>query len=327
MIKKQSQSKPIQNVVIMGGGNGGSISIRAMKTYIDYYNISAIIAMSDSGGSSGRLRQEFGVLPPGDILRAVIAMSKYDYDLMKRIFYTTRFSEFGKLHGHGLGHLFIALCEKYNGGIVDAIRALAQALDVVGPVFPVTIQESNLYAELDDGTILKSEHEIDRPESCTSHIKKVWLHPSPMIYERTLLEYKNADVIIIGPGSFYCSILATLLPDGVFSAINESHAKLIYVTGNAIEKYGERGPVHLSEFVRIIQTYLPRKIDAIIYNGGTLTQKQIMYYEKKDWAEIIDDTEKIEKQYLVIKKEYEKDSGGFDIVKLGTILHECIQSF
>ena len=114
-----------KRVTIMGGGNGGSISIRALKPFLEHYDLSAVIAMSDSGGSSGKLREEFGVLPPGDILRAIIAMSRFDYLDMKHIFYDTRYSKHGKLRGHGLGHLFIAFVEKYNGNIVDAIRPLA----------------------------------------------------------------------------------------------------------------------------------------------------------------------------------------------------------
>ena len=271
-----------KNVVIVGGGNGGSISIRAMKQFPDHYNISAVIGMSDSGGSSGRLREEFDVLPPGDILRGVIAMSRYDYDTMRHIFYETRFSEYGKLQGFGLGHLFIALAEKYNGGIVDAIRALAQALDVVGPVFPVTTESSDLCAELVNGDIIIGEHNIDRPsKEHQEDIHRVWLQPTPIMYERTKQELRDADYIIIGPGSFYTSIIATLLPEGVKDILRESKAKLIFVSGNGIELEGEKGPRSLYKSVQALNDYLPRPVDAIISNSHELNEEQKSHTKKK----------------------------------------------
>jgi len=313
-----------KKVVVMGGGNGGSISIRALKPYIKDIEISAIIAMSDSGYSSGRLREEFGVLPPGDILRAVLAMSRYDYPLLKRIFYDSRYSKHGKLKGFGLGHLFIAFVETYDGNIVNAIRPLAQAIDAVGPVFPVTLESSDLVAKLTNGQSIKGEHEIDEPAWDRSiRISRVWLDPLPSVYERARQELVDADAIIIGPGSFYTSIIATLLPDGVKEAIGKSSAKIYYVAGNAVEGAGETGPQRLSEFVHELETYLPRSLDAVLYNNTELTQKQKEKYKNKNWVEIVDDGESITST-TVLGFDYEKRDGGLDIQKLGEKLREII---
>lgn len=312
-----------KKVVILGGGNGGSISIRAMKQFPNEYSISAIIAMSDSGSTSGKLRQELGVLPPGDILRAVLAMSRYDYDLLKRIFYDTRYSEHGKLQGFGIGHLFLALVEKYNGGIIDAIRALAQAVDAVGPVFPVTLEQANLCVELSDETTVTGEHEIDRPNWDRSQkITRAWLEPNVEMYERARREILQADVIIIGPGSFYTSIIATLLPHGVKEALRDASAQIIFVSGNAIESNGETGPTSTSEIIDILHTYLPREVDMVISNTHELDSRQQEYYQEKGWEKIVIDHDNIHAP--IIAAPFELSEGGYDCVALGRLIHTYI---
>ncbi len=313
-----------KKIVILGGGNGGSISIRAMKQFPQEYSISAIIAMSDSGSSSGKLRHELGVLPPGDILRAILAMSKYEYDLLKRIFYDTRYSEHGKLQGFGVGHLFLALVEKYNGGVTDGIRALAQAVDAVGPVFPVTLEQSDLCVELSDGSMVKGEHEIDRPTYDRSKkILRAWLEPQPVMYDRAVREVREADSIIIGPGSFYTSIIATLLPSGMKEALGQSKAKFIFVSGNAIELVGETGPTSISEIVEMLHSYLPRPVDVVISNITELDHGQKKYYEEKGWGRILVDSEKV--SVPVVSSPFELPQGGLDSLKLGRLIHEFIE--
>ncbi len=321
----QSTSMKKKNVVIIGGGNGGSISIRAMKQFSDQYDISAVVGMSDSGSSSGKLRKELGVLPPGDILRAVLAMSRYEYDLMKRIFYDTRFSPHGKLQGYGLGHLFIALSEVYSGSILDPIRALAQAVDAVGPVFPASLVQSDLCVELEDGTEVRGEHEIDRPQKDQRiPIVRAWLDTAPPVYDRAAEEIRNADVILIGPGSFYTSIIASLLPMGMKEAIGESGAQLIYVSGNAVEIDGEAGPERLSEFVTHLEIYLPRPLDCIVYNNAVLSEGQESFYKEKQWRLFDGDVDVIMDRTIIAEEYEEEEGGGLSPEKLGNILKRII---
>ena len=219
--------------VVMGGGNGVAKTTRALKENLDVFEISSVVTMSDSGGSSGRLRKEFGVLPPGDILRAVLSLSIYDYKMLKQMFRTVRFQDTGKLNNHNLGNLFLVLSEKYSGSLIDSIRALEQAVEATGHTYPVTLDETDLVVELNDGEIVKTEGVIDRPNYDRSlRIKKIWLEPSGNIYKDAKEKIEEADCILLGPGSLYCSVIASLLPNGVKEAINKSKAKLIYVAGN-----------------------------------------------------------------------------------------------
>ncbi|MFB6181387.1 MAG: uridine diphosphate-N-acetylglucosamine-binding protein YvcK [Candidatus Magasanikbacteria bacterium] len=314
-----------QNITIMGGGNGGSISIRAMKNYLDYYDLSAIIAVSDSGGSSGELREEMDVLPPGDLLRAVLAMSKYDYRKLANIFRNNRFKDVNhNLEDHNLGNLFLSLVDRYGGNAVDAIDVLSQAVEAQGDVYPTTTADTHLCVELSNGDVVKGEHKIDRPDYDRSlKIEEAWLEPEPEVYEGARKAILNSDYIIIGPGSFYASIVATLLPEGVEEAIENSDAKIIYVPGNAIEKNGETGPERLSEFVDRLQEILPRRIDKVIFNNATLDDRQKQLYEKRNWKKMIADIESVE--HDITAAPYESREDGLDPDKLGNLLHDYIK--
>ena len=313
-----------KKIVVIGGGNGSAISICALKQFTDIFDMSAVVSMSDSGGSSGRLREEFKTLPPGDILRAVLAMSKYDYKILKQIFYRNRFIGVGKLDNHNLGNLFIILSEKYNNDFILSIRALEQAVEATGRVFPVTLGKTDLIAELSNGEIIKREANIDRPNYDKDlKIKKVWLEPNCKMNSHAREAIITADVIILGPGSLYCSIVATLLPLGVCKAIADSKAKLVYIAGDAYELRGETGPQKLSDFVLQLEKYLPRSLDAVIYNSVLLNKKQKQTYKIKKWS-VIEKDVKILVGHNVIGADFEKANGGLDPIKLGNILKNII---
>src|SRR3989338_2345279 len=148
-----------KNGVVIGGGNGSACSINALKDHRDLFDVSAVISMSDSGGSSGRLRREFNTLPMGDILRATLAMSPYDYRTLKKVFNKSRFTDAGKLDGHNLGNMFLALGAQYSGDILHAVRALHQAVEAVGVAHPATLTPSDLCVELSNGDVVVGEHE------------------------------------------------------------------------------------------------------------------------------------------------------------------------
>lgn len=313
-----------KKVVVIGGGNGSAIATVALKLHLDLFDISTVVSMSDSGGSSGRLRAEFKTLPPGDIMRAVLAMSKYDYPLLKKIFYGNRFSGVGKLDKHNLGNLFIILSQQYGGDFVSAVRALEQSVEAVGKVYPVTLDKTDLCAELTNGKILKTEAVIDEPNYNRSwKIKKVWLSPQGKIYSESKKVIEHADYIILAPGSLYTSVIATLLPKGVKEAIGRSKAKLVYTSGDAYQLLGETGPEKLSEFVFQLEKYLPRPLDLVIYNNHKLTPKQKKIYHNKKWGIFSADFSNLSAR-RVAQSDYSRDEGGLCSIRLGKLFKKYL---
>lgn len=314
-----------KNVVVFGGGNGSAIALVSLKQNHERYNISAVISMSDSGGSSGRLRKELGVLPPGDIMRAVLALSIYEYPLLKKIFFRNRFSQNGKMNKHNLGNLFLALSGQYSGSFLKAVRALEESIESVGKVYPVTLKSSDLAVELTNGKIIKTEAKIDQPDYDRNlRIKKAFLEPKVKADSAAIKTIISADYIVLSSGSLYTSVIATLLPVGIKEAIVKSKAKIIFVAGNAYHIYGETGPTNLSEIVEELEMYLPRSIDYILYNNHQLNKAEWAHYKKKTWGVIKNDSQKIIGRN-VISFDFSRSEGGLCSIKLGKKLKELLK--
>ncbi len=313
-----------KKVVVVGGGNGSAISLRAFKKYHDSFDISAVISVCDSGGSSGKLREEFHTLPSGDILRAVLALSRYDYALLKKIFYENRFAGVGKLTVHNVGNLFLTLAQQYGGDFISGIRALSQAVESVGYVYPATLAYTQLNVRLANGAVVKTEAAIDVPTyDLNIRIKDAWLDPGGEAYPEAVRAIQSADDLVLGPGSLYTSVIAALLPNGIREAIVQSKAKLIFVAGNAYHAHGETGPQKLSEFVFELQKYLPRAIDTVIYNTHALDAVQQKIYQEKDWVTFLQDPEKLS-GYRLVGCLFEESTGGLDPEQLGDIFRDLL---
>ena len=318
----------MKNIVTIAGGNGSAISITALKRFIPDISLSAIVCMSDSGSSSGRLRKELGVYPPGDILRAVLAMSFYDYNLLKDIFNKTRFENAGKLDKHSLGNIFLSLSEKYSS-FMDGVEALKQAVNAVGEVYPTTLEKNNLVAELENGDIIFGEGNICEPSYDRNiKIKKVWLEKenekeSPIIYPETKEAVAKADYIFLGPGDLYTSVIATILPKGFKESLQKSKAKLIYVFGNAYHLTGETGPTEFSEAVLTLEKYIGKKLDYIIYNNHVLNKEEKEKYKERGWELINYDKENLS-EHNILECDYERTGGGLCPDKLAVSLKEII---
>ncbi len=311
-----------KRVVAFGGGNGTASTLIALKKHAEIFDIAAVVSMSDSGGSSGRLRQEFQTLPPGDIMRAILALSPFEYDgFLKEIFYKKRFDDAGSLTGHNLGNLFLILAQQYAGSYIAAIRALEQAVSARGRVYPATLEQTDLVGELSSGEIIVGEHALDRPEYDRSlRIAKVWLQPeTARAHDGAVRVIEQADVLLFGPGSLYCSVVASILPVGIFHAMKQSKAELVYLAGNKYEERGETGPVALSDFVHELESYLPRKVDTVIFNEFSATKEQKEYHKEQQLEQLVFDKEKLDR-YRLIAQDFEQKTGGVDSEKLGDIL-------
>lgn len=245
----------MQKIVVIGGGTGSYNVLRGLKRYTD--ELTAIVTMFDSGGSTGILRDEFGVLPPGDVRRCLLALSdeKKQNKLLRDLF-TYRFDKGGGLSGHSFGNLFLTALKDVTGSDIEAIEAASSILNIKGKVLPVTLDKTNLSAELEDGTIIHSETNIDIPKHDGKlRIKRIFLDNQVSVYPEVLDAIKDADKIVIGPGDLYTSILPNLLVSGVSEALRFSKAKKIYVC-NLMTKFGETHDFKASDFVKSIIQHL-----------------------------------------------------------------------
>ncbi|MEE9198458.1 MAG: gluconeogenesis factor YvcK family protein, partial [Dehalococcoidia bacterium] len=268
-------------IVVIGGGTGNYIVLRGLKHYTP--NLSAIVAMTDSGGSSGRLRNELGQLPPGDVRQCLIALSPDNHsDLILRQLFDYRFDRGMGLEGHSFGNLFLAALTEIAGSTADAILAAGTMLQIKGTVLPVTLSKSDLHARLVDGSELVGEASIDvRKEKVGIQIDYVYLNPKAYIYPPVASAIEEADLVVMGPGDLYTSIIPNLLVDGVSDSIRKSGARVVYV-GNLMTKPGESDSFKTSTFVKEILEYLGSGacIDYLVLNDHPFPEKVLERYKR-----------------------------------------------
>jgi len=292
---KQNKESGQPKIIVVGGGTGIFNLLRGLRRYTS--NIVAIVSMMDSGGSSGRLRDEFGQLPPGDLRQALVALSPDDRSsLTLRQLFNYRFSKGEGLEGHSFGNLFLAALTEITGGTDKAIAEAGKILGIRGKVYPVTLTNSNLVARLEDGSEIIGETNIDvRKEKPDVKIDYVYLDPKAYAYPEVLREVETADVIILGPGDLYTSVVPNLLVDGVVDSINYSRAKKVYIC-NLMTKHGESDGFKASDFVKEIKVYLEDgKLDYAIVNKDTFPERITKRYEKEKAYPVEDDTEEVKK--------------------------------
>lgn len=249
-------------VVVVGGGTGLSTMLRGLKEWTS--NITAIVTMADDGGSSGRLRVEMGVLPPGDVRNTLVALADTE-TLMEKLF-QYRFQTGDGLRGHTFGNLFIAAMTEITGDFEQAVRESSKVLAVRGRVLPSTLDPVTLNAEYEDGGTAAGESRIARPGR---RIRRVFLEPSdakPL--DEAVRALREADVIILGPGSLYTSVLPNLLVPGISETIRRSHAVRLYVC-NVMTQPGETDGYAASDHVRALIDHAGKGIVdyALIHRG------------------------------------------------------------
>lgn len=275
-----------KNIVVLGGGTGIFSVLSGLKTHS--HKLSAIVTMADDGGSTGVLREEFGILPPGDIRRALVALSDAEKSLSSLFNY--RFKQ-GSFDGHHFGNLFITALERITGDFEEAIEEASRLLRVRGSVIPVTLDNARLFAELENGDIIEGETNIDIPKhDPTLKIDRVFLKPTARANKRTLKAIREAHLIVIGPGDLYTSIIPNLLVEGVASAIKRSAAKKVYIC-NIMTKLGETNSFGTSDFLREIERYLGKNVlDIFLVNSKLPRRSRLLYYLTHDGSEPIRNT-------------------------------------
>ena len=265
---------PRKKIVVIGGGTGNQTTLTGLKKRD--CDLTAVVTMSDDGGSSGRLRDELGQLPPGDIRQCLVALAADEgTSAQLRKLFNYRFTAGQGLNGHNFGNLFLSALTEITGGAATAIVEASRMLRIEGQVLPVTLTSSILKARLQDGTTIVGESNIDqRTERSHIPIDYVELEPKAYAYPLVLDAIAAADAIIIGPGDIYTSILPNLLVQDVAHAIKNSPAVKFYVC-NLMTKPGESDGFMASSFLRLVCEYLgtAKPLDFLLMNNTPLPEK------------------------------------------------------
>ena len=313
-------------VVVIGGGTGLSTMLRGLKLYTN--NITAIVTVGDDGGGSGKLRADLGMLPPGDIRNCILALADTEPIMEDLLQY--RFNE-GSLKGQSFGNLFLAAMAGISENFEDAVQKMSSVLAVTGKVLPVTLDDMKLIAELENGNIVEGESIIpDEVVNQKTKIKKLKINPEkarPLI--DALFAIKDADAIIMGPGSLYTSIIPNLLVEDIVDAIEKSDAIKIYIS-NVMTQPGETDDFSVSDHIKTLIKYSGKNnIDYVIANNGTIPEEIKERYLNKgsklvelDYDNIKDlNVEVIETDLIKIAKGYVKhDSDHLAQILMTTIL-------
>lgn len=273
----------------MGGGTGLSTLLSGLKKRVGQTSasvwlesLSAIVTVSDDGGSSGRLRDELQMLPPGDIRNCMIALSE-DSSLLSRLF-RHRFRGDGELGGHSFGNLFLAALTEVTGDFTEAIRLSSEVLASKGHIFPATLSDVRLVAELEDGTLVRGETQIT---ASRKPIKQLRLEPEHCLpLPQVLKAIRSANILTVGPGSLYTSILPNLLVSQVSRAIGETPATKIFIN-NLMTQPGETDGYSARQHLDTVRRYAPEiHFDFVIVNNRRISPEQAELYEAEDAFQI-----------------------------------------
>ncbi|MCX5921115.1 MAG: YvcK family protein [Candidatus Melainabacteria bacterium] len=286
-------------IVAIGGGTGLSTLLRGLKHFTS--NITAIVTVGDDGGSSGLLRAEQGVIPPGDIRNCIAALSDEE-QLMTELF-QYRFKTGTGLGGHSFGNLFITAMSQVTGDVMSAIQASSKVLKIQGQVVPATLENITLVAELADGSVIEGESNIPKAGVPIAHLRCLPENPQPVA--AALIAIAEADLIVMGPGSLYTSVIPNLLVKPIVTALLSAKAPKVYV-GNIMSQPGETDGMSMSDHVRAILAHAqqPRLLDAVIVNE-TLPETVVAHYAQYGGTPVEVDTPILEAMGLqVIKSDF-----------------------
>lgn len=284
-------------IVAIGGGTGLATVLRGLKSC--NCAITAIVTVTDDGGSSGRLRRDMGMLPPGDIRNCIVALASAEPDMAA--LFNHRFSR-GELKGHSFGNLFLAAMTEMTGDFQLAVRTMSRILAVRGKVLPATLWDVTLRAEFEDGTTAFGEASIVEARKT---IKRISLVPeNPEALEEAVSEIEKADAIVIGPGSLYTSIIPNLLVPGIRAAIQSSTGTKMYVC-NVMTQPGETDGFTAYDHVTAIQEHAGDLFSYVLVNTAMAPEELARKYSSEGRYPVVPDTNRLESLgYRVIAEDY-----------------------
>lgn len=299
----------------MGGGTGTYSVLTGLKAYP--FNLSAIVAMADDGGSTGILRDELGVLPPGDVRQSLVALSRSDLLMRKLINY--RFTQ-GSLRGHSFGNILLSALEKVTGSFDRAVEKASDILRLAGKVLPATLDRVRLRTILKDGTVLERENDIHAANLET--LQRITLFPRAKANPKALLAISQADAIIIGPGDFYSSLIPNLLVGGMPQAICKSKAKKIFIC-NLMTKARHTDRWSVQDFTRHMEHYLGCPFDLVIFNNKRPREVLIKKYARQG-ERVVEWQRGLPKKFQgadLVSKDFPRLQRG-DVLKRSLIRHD-----
>ena len=290
-----------KKIVTIGGGTGSFTLLSGLKNYpID---ITAIVSMADDGGSAGRLRDELGVLPAGDVRQCLVALSESSHLMRELMGY--RFED-GSLRGHSFGNIFVSALQKVCGGMSEGVEEAGKILNVRGRVLPVTEGDMRLVIGLENGTVLNGEDELDTNEELRqqgTRLTSIGLQQPVAANSDALLAIREADMIILGPGDQFASIIPNLLAGGMAEAIQDSQAEVLYIA-NLTNKRGLTPGWTVDSYVDSLEGYIGRdRIDAVIWNQKPISKRLIAKYEEQEGERAVvrfDPAEKPSRRYKLV---------------------------
>ena len=252
------------NVGCFGGGTGLPSLLGGLKAN-PWLNVNAVVTMFDSGGSSGQLRDELGVLPPGDILKCALALSRNAREARRVLLARLPTLEHARLGGHTGGNLLLSMMQRYSGDFLDAIDGLRALLGCRGRVWPVSVQQASVCAEYGDGSATRGEVEVDAGQSSGRFVRRIWLEPPVAIHPAVAKAIAEFDAVIIGPGSFYTSLMPIFLVRGVSDALTKMNGPVILIANLLTEGRGMTG-FTAADAVARIEEAIQRRVDVVITN-------------------------------------------------------------
>src|SRR3954463_9526016 len=264
------------NVGCFGGGTGLPSLLGGLINN-PWLNVNAVVTMFDSGGSSGQLRDELGVLPPGDVLKCALALARNEREARRVLLSRLPMLEHEKLRGHTGGNLLLSMMEQYSGDFLAAVDGLRSLLGCAGRVWPVSTEQASICAEYGDGSTTRGEVEVDAGQSSGHAITRLWLEPAAQTREAPAAAIRGFDAAIIGPGSFYTSLMPIFLVRGAAEAIQQMNGPVILVTNLLTEG---RGMSHFTagEAVRQMGQAIGRPIDAVLVNTARPSAETLTRY-------------------------------------------------
>jgi uncharacterized cofD-like protein len=265
------------NIGCVGGGTGLPSLIGGLKSN-PWLTVNAVVTMFDSGGSSGQLRDELGVLPPGDVLKCALALARNEGEARRVLLSRLPMLEHhARLAGHTGGNLLLSMMEQYSGDCLAAVDGLRALLGCRGRVWPVSIEQASICAEYGDGTETRGEVEIDAGQTRGRQVRRVWLEPQVSIHPAVADAMRGFEAVIIGPGSFFTSLMPPLLVRGVRDALAEMRGPVILIANLLTEGRGMQG-FTAADAVRWVSRAIERPVDVVIANTGRPSDEALARY-------------------------------------------------